>query len=312
MKLRAWLATAAAVAGMLAGPAHADKQICDSGGALCVLALVPVIAVGAAVVALTPDPPDKAAAKAIQSGNMAQLEFVLQTHPQLLKDTEKAHGLLLAAAGAGNLAATSLLLDAGVPANTGNSRALWYATTVEEIELLLARGANADEMDLGRLSYRLGSPMAADLVDTLLKRRTNLPPDTPGALSLLNDAIRSKKPAVVGVLLRHGIDPNGAADRPALVELAYACSDTDTNCTAALQPIAQTLIDKGADVNRVARNCTTPWDAAAQRHNTPLLNLLESAGAATNPPAQAACRASLKTASKPVCCTRSASSPTQP
>lgn len=315
MKLRAWLAVALAV-GMFAGPAHADKQICDTGsyasGALCILSLVPVMAVGATVMALTPDPPDKAATKAIQSGNLAQLQFVLEKHPQLLKDTEKAHGLLLAAAGAGNMAATTLLLDAGVPANTGNSRALWYATTVQEIELLLARGANADEMDLGRLSYRLGSPVAADLVDTLLKHRTDLRPDDRGAVSLLNDAIRSRKSAVVDLLLERGIDPNGAADRPALVELAYACSEADAGCTTTLQPLAQKLIDKGADVNRLARTCTTPWDAATQRRNAPLVNMLESAGAIAHPPAQEACRASLKTASKSVCCTRAVPAPTQP
>lgn len=300
MKANFLIAMAVLAAG-IASPAHADKVICD-GNPLCLISLVPIVAVGVAVQALTPDPPETAAAKAIQANNLSQLQFVLETHPQLLKDTAKSHSLLLAAAKAGNVAATTLLLDAGVPANTGNSRALWYATTVEEIELLLARGANSDEMDLGGLVYRLRAPVVQDLVSTLLSHRTVLNPNDRGALNLLNAVVRENqfekmKLPLVNLLLQHGVNPNGPSDMPTLVQLAFACSESDAACAKAHLPIAQALINKGADVNGGCR--WTPLQAAKNAKNLDLVALLESAGAHAPVAPPNPCNNSTKTASKP-------------
>lgn len=289
MKFRTLPLAALILAMALSAPARAEKVLCD-GNPLCIVTLVPLVAVGVAVNALKPNPPEKNARQAIDAGNSSQLQFVLQTHPDLLKDPEKSHGLLLAAASAGNLDATKLLLDAGVPANTGKSRALWYATTVAEIELLLSRGASASEMDLGSMSYRFGSPNVTDLVTTLLNQRGPLDPNDAGALSLLSSAVNRKQLDVVRLLLQRGVNPNGTPARPTLVTLAYACSENDTACEATMQTLARELIDKGADASFMATMyCKTPLQAATQRHNQALITLLESAGARAESEAQAQC-----------------------
>ena len=288
MKMRALLAMVL-VMGM-ASPAHADKVICD-GNPLCLVGLVPVIAVMAVAHALTPAPPEKSAEQAIRTGSLSQLQFVLQTHPQLLTDTDKAHGLLLAAAEAANVAATTLLLDAGVPANAGNSRALWYATSVEEMELLLARGANADEVDLSSMVYRLHSPVIVALMGTLLIHRTVLNPNNPDALRLLNAVVRENqfehKLPLVHLLLERGVNPNGPSDMSTLVQLAFACAESDSACAQIHLPVAQALINKGADVNIGCK--WTPLQAANHVKNASLVALLKSAGAGGPDTAQAQC-----------------------
>ncbi len=288
MKIRAVLAMALVVG--VASPAHADKQICDS--ALCLIGLLPVIAVGAVVLAVTPDPPETAAAKAIQAGNLPQLQFVLKQHPELLQDVDKSYDLLYEAARVGNVPATTLLLDSGVPAAIGKSRLLAHASTMAEVDLLLARGANADEMDLGEMSFLFNSPQVLELVGTVLSRRTALDPNDRGAVKLLNDVViggpRAKKLPLVHLLLQHGVNPNGNGPSKrsilALVALGseIECRGKDAVCNDVYLSIAQALIDKGADVNHKPTGLdSTPLGEAKFHKNTALVALLESAGART-------------------------------
>jgi ankyrin repeat protein len=263
----------------LSSPASAEPMPCD-GNLLCVGALIPAVVIGAAIQSLKPNPPEMDAAKDIDTGNNVHLRFVLESHPDLLKDREKSQVLLQTAAYAGNLEATTILLDAGVPANYRQSAALWYATSVAEVELLLSRGASAAEMDLSFMQYRFSSPVVVDLLNTILEHRGAVDPHDRGGLSLLSSAAAQKQFAVMRLLLQHGVNPNGSADRVALIALAYACNSGDSACEAAAQSIARELIDKGANVNLAqSPHCKMPLQAAKQGRNQALIALLEAAGA---------------------------------
>ena len=275
---------------VLSGPVHAERVICD-GNLLCFIAIIPVAAVVMGINALTPLQPEKSAEQDIRTSNNAHLQTILQSHPAMLDDLEKSHGLLLIAASAGNLGSTTMLVHAGVAANYGDSRALWYATTVAEIELLLSYGASAAEVNLSSMVYRFNSPIVTDLLNAILGHRGILDPDDPGALTLLVSAADQRQFAVISLLLQRGVNPNGKPDRSTLIALANACNEEDVGCAATILLIARELIGKGANANFAeTRYCNTPIQAATQRHNHALIALLQSAGAIENAPAQMKCR----------------------
>lgn len=83
----------------------------------------------------------------IRSTHIDALRYELKTSPRLASVVDNGYALLSIAAGAGNLEAVRLLLDAGVRADSHKSGALSLARREDVRQLLTSRGATPAKMD---------------------------------------------------------------------------------------------------------------------------------------------------------------------
>ena len=265
---------------LVAGPARADKVICD-GNPICLVAMVPLALAGVAFSELN-KPPEKRADAYIRDGKTDRLVHLLGMYPTLARDPVKGQALLLSAAAAGNLAATQALVYAGALANLDRSRALGVASSVEVMRYLIAHGALATEVDLALMQYNIPHPRLPELLGVLLDARgVPLDANDADAISLLDMAARSERADVVNLLLARGVNPNGDAMRTPLLTVVKACGGRAPACQDKALSIARDLIARGADVNVVDRYPKrSALQIATQMNYAALVQLLEDAGAA--------------------------------
>lgn len=272
----------------VAGPARADKVLCD-GNMFCLAVTVPLLMAGVALDEMKAKPPEKTGADYISAGKNKQFQKLLAAHPELLKDKAKAHSLLVAAAQAGNLEATEVLIKAGAAPDHEASRVLWIATSVEVIHYLTANGAVATQVDLAKVRHNISHPRLPELLEALLDARGALDPNDPGALDLLNTAIGFRRGEVVKLLLKRGVSPDGARRVP-LVSTASLCAGNSAYCEETAIAIANDLLAAGAAVNRLDETvCRTPLQAARQTRYEGLAALFVAAGATEDAPPATTC-----------------------
>jgi hypothetical protein len=167
----------------------------DIGCGLAVYSIGYALVVGqAAMYVLTPTPPLDKAERAIRASDARLLLQVVASHPELLKDIVISSKLLGEAAGNGNLEITTALLDMGVQANTDQSSVLEHVGSVAVLELLLSRGASADEFDLARYGSRVFVHLPpVEVMEALLNHRSKLDPNDTGLFSQIQRKIRRPK-----------------------------------------------------------------------------------------------------------------------
>jgi ankyrin repeat protein len=263
---------------MVAGPARADKVLCD-GNYLCLAVAVPALLAGAAIAELK-KPPEKRAEDYIREGKISKLQEILRDNPALAGDPVKGQGLLAEAALAGNFAATQVLVKAGAAPSAKGSSALWIATSTEVIAYLIANGAVAADVDLARVTYNMGHPRLPEALAALLDARGVLDPNDAGALSLLADAALRRRSDIVKILLQRGVNPNGDARRVPLVMIMDGCAGRVASCESSSLDIARDLIASGADLKVIDdwTGCSV-LQLARRRGLLALAKLLEEAGA---------------------------------
>jgi ankyrin repeat protein len=215
----------------------------------CITTLTPALARGA----FKETPPEQQAIQYIREGDRENLQWLLKKHPELTAD-HYAWSLLYASADTGNPGITQALIDAGIPANTTRSGALLSSTTAAETQLLLSRGASAQEVRLSGFSPQvLDNPHARELVRIILDARPQPVANDADAAELLFNAVRHDNAKLVDFLLNRGV----TADF----------------------------------VDTQDQYCWTALAFAENRANQAMISLLKNAGASASNPARIACQA---------------------
>ncbi|QNA87917.1 ankyrin repeat domain-containing protein [Massilia sp. Dwa41.01b] len=271
-----WLVALMAAALLVSAPARADKVLCD-GNPLCLVVAVPYLLGRVAIDELTKPPKDQAALY-VHQGKVAELERLLRAKPDLARDPDIGHGLLVNAAATGNLAMTRLLVEAGASPTADHSRALGAATSTEVIAYLIARGAVASDVNLAYISMHMTHERLPELLTALLDARGPLDPNDPGAVFLLHSAAINARADVASLLLQRGVDPNGGI-RSVLLTVADGCAQTRQVCDTQGRDIARALIASGAKARVIeARTGRSASEIARQHDYQELAKLLEDAG----------------------------------
>jgi ankyrin repeat protein len=266
----------------ISGTARADKTVCDDFGStiLCAIVLVPVVAVGTVVMALAPDKPHESAAKAISSGNLQRLDEVLKAHPEIATEGF-GYQLLNQAVRMGRRDLVDTLLTAGIRAYP---QALEYSTRVEITQLLLEKGASADEVKVNQLVIPNRNPEFYEMLTLILDRRKNVDSNAMDMRLLLTDAASRKDEKLLNFLLVRGVNPQGNPNDPAMIALlrSHALCPGNT-CTASVKTMLKALIERQADVNVLQKSgCQTPLFWAQKSGDPELISMLKIAGAATS------------------------------
>lgn len=220
---------------------------------------------------------------------------------------------LIQAAAQGWVEAARLLLDHGAPVNGEGAfgrTALFFASTLEVMDLLVSRGAEVTKEASGEdvLLHFLGQPRsgarlpqnAVEVVQLFLDAglaKRLLEPNR----SYLVRAAASGVPAIVEKFLTAGVSPNARAPKDSLLQaMKYAShrvevfsalvkagldpntGDDETTllvevCREGAIDLATVLLDAGAEVNPPVR--TTPLAVAQERRHQVLVDLLLERGA---------------------------------
>ncbi len=210
--------------------------------------------------------------------------------------------LSVAAASPGNLPTVLLLLDKGADPKAVDKDGvgpLWLACARGDSEIvreLLQRGADPNEKQLKLTetalmwASKMNRPRSVEALlkagaDVNQRSAIRVPAQSGqqevGLTSALLWAAPRNDPETVKLLLNAHADPN-ARDMRGLTPLMLAVTNEDQNAET-----LKLLIGKTAEINHRDENGLTALDWARKWGSTPLVNLLEDAGAQGSPPATA-------------------------
>lgn len=202
----------------------------------------------------TEDDGDFPIANACQFGDLASAQMLLAAgaEAQLAHINKKGHTALMMAAREGRDALVSLLIDRHVDVNQNGpyGSAIWSAVAEDKqgaVELLLDAGA-----------------------DMNLKSDEPVDPKRP-RITLLSCAVGTNDLNLMGILLAHGADINGAGEdgtTPLWSAVGWGGANT-----------VLYLINKGSDVNRANDSGVTPLMIATACKDVPILQALLQHGA---------------------------------
>ncbi len=182
--------------------------------------------------------------EAIQQGSTDLLEKSLQDNPDLAAaDAKEGISLLLFAAYCRNQGAVNLLKT------YRTSLTIYEAVCTGEMEIVMSLLAERPEL-------------------------LNMP--SPDGFSLLGYACFFNQPAIARFLVEQGADTNQASAN------AFRVTPLHSACAIASLPLAQLLLDNGADPNARQQGGVTPLHSAAHNGATELARLLIERGADPN------------------------------
>ncbi len=218
---------------------------------------------------------------AAQSGNVEQLQLMIEADSSLLLSGNTGAHALIAAAGGGHSACVELLLRNGVSADSTaeNKNTPLHAAAgagqAECVALLLRHGADFTRTDNhGKTPLNLASAAKHDaaarklaIAENLLKKGFK-PADYSEALHTV--AVAGEH-GTLSLLLEAGADVNHA-DKNGLTALHKAAETRYVTCV-------KKLLEAGADPNRISDTDTTPLIVAAAAGHSDNLRALLAAGA---------------------------------